>query len=134
MNKKQLSRLLGDIFEKFGTTETARTANAIKDLGFKYATLSGISISESDMVIPQNKTQILADATEKVRKIQKMSYEGFLTDDERYNQSLRVWNQAKNDIESATKQVFSKENHIYHFVDSGARGSWGNVTQFCGMK
>ncbi len=124
MTKKQLSRLLGNIFEEYGTATTARTANAIKDLGFKYATMSGLSISESDMIIPENKTTILNEATEKVREIQKMAYEGFLTDDERYGQSIRVWSQAKNEIEAAMKKVLPKENHIYHFVDSGARGSW----------
>lgn len=118
MNQKQLSRLLGNIFEDYGTATTARTANAIKDVGFKYATVSGLSISESDMIIPESKTTILAVASEKVREIQKMAYEGFLTDEERYGQSIRIWSVAKNDIEIAMKKVLPKENHIYHFIDS----------------
>lgn len=134
MNKKQLSKLLGAIFESHGTVETARVANAIKDLGFKYATMSGLSIAESDMITPANKADILEEATKKVRTIQSMTYEGLLTDDERYEQSIRVWSQAKNTIETEMKKVFPKNNHIYHFIDSGARGSWGNVTQLCGMK
>ncbi|MEI6710935.1 MAG: hypothetical protein WCK88_01415 [bacterium] len=121
MNKKQLSRLLGNIFENYGTAETAKVANEIKNLGFKYATMSGLSISESDMMTPDSKTEIIASASVKVREIQKMAYEGFLTDDERYGQSIRIWSQAKNDIETAMKKVFPKENHIYHFIDSGAR-------------
>lgn len=121
MTKKQLSRLLGNIFEQYGAVVTAKVANEIKNLGFKYATMSGLSISESDMLTPDTKSDILADATVKVREIQKMAYEGFLTDDERYAQSIRIWSQAKNDIESAMKKVFPKENHIYHFIDSGAR-------------
>ncbi len=134
MTKKQLSKLLSDIFENYGTAVTAQVANEIKNLGFKYATMSGLSISEADMLTPSNKSEILEKATEKVRTIQSMAYEGFLTDDERYEQSIRIWSQAKNDIESAMKKVFPKQNHIYHFIDSGARGSWGNVTQLCGMK
>jgi DNA-directed RNA polymerase subunit beta' len=121
MNKKQLSRLLGNIFENYGTAETAKVANEIKNVGFKYATVSGLSISESDMMTPDSKTEIIASASVKVREIQKMAYEGFLTDDERYGQSIRIWSQAKNDIETAMKKVFPKENHIYHFIDSGAR-------------
>jgi len=121
MNKKQLSRLLGTIFEEYGTTVTAKVANEIKNIGFKYATMSGLSISESDMLTPDSKADIIVVASEKVRAIQKMAYEGFLTDDERYGQSIRIWSQAKNDIETAMKKVFPKENHIYHFIDSGAR-------------
>ncbi len=134
MTKKQLSKLLSAIFEIHGTEATAVVANEIKNIGFKYATMSGLSISESDMLTPDNKGEILEKATEKVRTIQSMAYEGFLTDDERYEQSIRIWSQAKNVIESEMKKVFPKENHIYHFIDSGARGSWGNVTQLCGMK
>ena len=134
MTKKNLSKLLSDIFEIHGTSATAVVANEIKNLGFKYATMSGLSISESDMLTPKNKGEILEKATEKVRTIQSMAYEGFLTDEERYDQSIRIWSQAKNTIEAEMKKVFPKENHIYHFIDSGARGSWGNVTQLCGMK
>jgi len=75
MNKKQLSKLLGDIFETYGTTVTAKVANEIKNLGFKYATMSGLSISESDMLTPGSKTELIASATIKVREIQKMAYE-----------------------------------------------------------
>lgn len=134
MTKKQLSKLLSDIFETYGTEVTAKVANEIKNLGFKYATMSGLSISESDMLTPSNKGEILEKATEKVRTIQSMAYEGFMTNEERYEQSIRIWSQAKNTIEAEMKKVFPKENHIYHFIDSGARGSWGNVTQLCGMK
>ena len=134
MNKKQLSKLLSNIFETHGTAATAVVANEIKNLGFKYATMSGLSISESDMLTPGNKAEILEKATEKVRTIQSAAYEGLLTDDERYEQSIRIWSQAKNVIEAEMKKVFPKHNHIYHFIDSGARGSWGNVTQLCGMK
>lgn len=134
MNKKQLSKLLGHIFESHGSAVTANVANNIKNIGFKYATKSGLSISEADMLTPDNKDAILEVASEKVRTIQSAAYEGFLTDDERYDQSIRIWSQAKNHIEVEMKKVFPKENHIYHFIDSGARGSWGNVTQLCGMK
>lgn len=75
MTKKQLSRLLGNIFEEYGTTVTAKVANEIKNLGFKYATVSGLSISESDMLTPDSKTEIIASASVKVREIQKMAYE-----------------------------------------------------------
>ena len=75
MTKKQLSKLLGDIFEIYGTTVTAKVANEIKNIGFKYATMSGLSISESDMLTPGSKTEIIAAATIKVREIQKMAYE-----------------------------------------------------------
>jgi DNA-directed RNA polymerase subunit beta' len=121
MNKKQLSRLLGNIFENYGTAETAKVANEIKNVGFKYATVSGLSISESDMMTPDSKTEIIASASVQVSEIQKMAYEGFLTDEERYGQSIRIWSQAKHDVETAMKKVFPKENHIYHFIDSGAR-------------
>lgn len=121
MSKKQLSKLLSEVFQTYGSSTTATVANEIKNIGFKYATISGLSISENDMITPVVKTEILEKATEKVRTIQSMAYEGFMTDDERYEQSIRIWSQAKNEIESEMKKVFPINNHIYTFIDSGAR-------------
>ena len=134
MGKKPLKKLLAEVFEDYGAEESARLANDIKDLGYKYATLSGLSIAESDMISPDSKDTILSEASDKVKYIQKKAYDGFLTDDERYEQSIRIWSQAKQNIENDMKEVFREENHIFNFVDSGSRGSWGNVTQLCGMK
>lgn len=121
MGKGALKSLLADVFEYQGAETSAALANDIKNLGFKYATISGLSIAESDMKSPDTKDKLLAEATDKVKFIQTKAYEGFLTDDERYEQSIRVWAKAKQDIENAMKKVFSKENHIYNFIDSGSR-------------
>jgi DNA-directed RNA polymerase beta' subunit len=77
--------------------------NDIKDFGFKYATLSGLSISESDMILPENKKKLLEVASEKVKYIQKKHWNGFLTTEEKFAQSVTVWAQVKNVIEKEMK-------------------------------
>ncbi|PZM81964.1 hypothetical protein DLH72_04665 [Candidatus Gracilibacteria bacterium] len=86
------------------------------------------------MVTPEDKKELLAEASEKVKYIQKQWWAGFMTEDEKYNQSIKIWAKTKNIIEGKMKELFKFDNHIFNFIDSGARGNWGNVTQLCGMK
>jgi DNA-directed RNA polymerase subunit beta' len=91
LKKGVLKRILSESFELFGSAKTAVFVNNIKDFGFKYATLSGLSISESDMILPENKKKLLEEASEKVKYIQKKHWNGFLTQDEKFNQSVTIW-------------------------------------------
>ena len=134
LKKSVLKRILSESYELLGPPRTAAFVNEIKDFGFKYATLSGLSISESDMVMPENKKELLEAASEKVTYIQKKHWNGFLTADEKFAQSIVIWADVKKVIEQEMKDLYDNSNHIFNFIDSGARGNWGNITQLAGMK
>ncbi|MCD5375453.1 DNA-directed RNA polymerase subunit beta' [Candidatus Gracilibacteria bacterium] len=134
LKKSVLKRILSESYELLGPAATAVFVNDIKDFGFKYATLSGISIAESDMIMPENKKELLEVASEKVTYIQKKHWNGFLTADEKFAQSIVIWGEVKKVIEQEMKSLYNNDNHIFNFIDSGARGNWGNITQLAGMK
>ncbi len=134
--KKNLETLIAEVFEATDMDTTAKTADAIKKLGFKYATRSGISIGHKDIIIPDEKEAVITEATEKVRLISDQFSRGFITDYERYLNAIRIWSQAKSDVTTAMVKGFQKdaENDVLYMIDSAARGNWGQITQLCGMK
>ncbi|MDD2487252.1 MAG: DNA-directed RNA polymerase subunit beta' [Candidatus Gracilibacteria bacterium] len=134
MVKGSVKKILARSFELFGSEKTAFFSDRIKNIGYKYATLSGLSISISDMIVPENKGELMKEGEEKIKGIQKKFWNGFMTEKERYEQSIKVWNNVKNIIEKEMPTYFDSKNHIHHMIASGARGNWGNVTQLCGMK
>jgi len=73
------------------------------------------------MLVPENKKKLLADASEKVKFIQKQQWNGFMTEEEKYLQSIAIWAEVKKVIEKEMKELFKEDNHIYNFIDSGAR-------------
>ncbi len=134
LNKKALNKILSRSFEELGSDVTAQFVDDIKNFWYKYSTLSGLSISIDDMVMPDNKKDLLAEWAEKVKYIQKKWWHGFLTEDEKYNQSIKIWAEVKKVIESEMKELFDGKNHVFNFIDSGARWNWWNITQLCWMK
>ena len=134
LKKWELKKILTASFDILGAEETAKFVDEIKNFGFEYSTKSGLSISKDDMVVPESKTDLLAEAEEKVKFIQKSRWNGLLTEKEKYNQSIAIWGAVKKVIEGEMKKSFTKKNHIYNLVDSGARWNWWNITQLCGMK
>lgn len=134
IGKSAAKKLLSRSFEMLGSESTAYLADDIKAMGFKYATLSGLTISKDDMIIPGEKFDYVKTGEEKIKEIQKAYWNGYLTENERYLQSLNVWHTTKKKIEQEMKKNFLPSNPIYALVDSWARWSWGNVTQLCGMK
>lgn len=145
VGKGVAKKILSRSFELLGGEKTAYLADAIKAIGYKYSTLSGLTISLFDMHIPEEKYNHTNKAGEKaqgfiekgeakIKDIQKAFWNGLMTEDERYLQTIRVWHAIKSEIEGKTKQNFDPKNPVFNLVDSGARGNWGNVTQLCGMK
>ncbi|MDD4151574.1 MAG: DNA-directed RNA polymerase subunit beta', partial [Candidatus Gracilibacteria bacterium] len=134
LSKGVIKKILARSFDELGSIVTAQLVDDIKNFGYKYATVSGLSISKDDMIVPSNKKELLQAREEKVKYIQKHHWLGFLTEDEKYNQSIAIWAEVKKGIEKEMKGLFSQDNHIFNFIDSGARGNWGNITQLCGMK
>ncbi len=134
LGKSGLKKLLSRAFILFGSEPTAFFADRIKTIGFKYATHSGLSISKNDMITPKEKDELVTLGEEKIKGIQKAYWNGFLTERERYEQSVKVWSGIKSSIEKDLKPYYTPENSIFNMIDSGARGNWGNLTQLCGMK
>jgi DNA-directed RNA polymerase subunit beta' len=135
-SKKELKDLVAEAFNDRGPEETALLSDYVKDVGFKYATFSGLTVAASDMVIPQKKYELVDDASAIVKQINDFYWKGWITAEERYRHNLKVWTKAKNDIMKALIENFKgyKENDLYYQIDSGARGNWGQITQLCGMK
>ncbi len=136
LKKNALSKLIARALEVVGTDRTAKLANDIKNIGFRYATKSGISIALSDILVPKEKDKILDEANEKVRKINNQYWKGWITADERYHHAIRIWSKAKSDISSCMIKTYTDQgrNSITYMIDSGARGNWGQITQLAGMK
>ncbi len=134
MTKKKLSALIIDCFVHTDTETTAKFADQIKRIGFKFATKSGLSIAASDMVVPKAKNKIINESSEIVKKIINQYRQGLMTDEERYNHTIKVWSQTKSDITTEMIKNVDEENHIHYMINSGARGNWGQITQLCGIK
>lgn len=134
LKKWVIKRILALSLEKFWNEVTAKFVDNIKNFGYKYATISGLSISVFDMISPDNKKDLLKSAEEKVKFVQKKHWLGFLTENEKYMQSINIWAEVKKVIEWEMKWFFTKENHIFNFIDSWARWNRWNVTQLCWMK
>ena len=134
MGKKKLTEIVSDCFDVYGTERTAILGDDLKRLGFKFATVSGLSIATADMVVPDAKAKIVDDASETVKTINNHYWKGLITEDERYNNNIKVWSKAKSEITNAMIENIDEENDLFYMVDSGARGNWGQITQLCGIK
>jgi len=143
MSGRMLSRVINDSARIAGNGETVKLLDRIKDLGFKYTTLSGLSFGISDLKIPEKKQEIIENAEEKVKRIHKNYDAGVLTERERYNQVIDVWTHARvavtNEMMHGLKEDTREDgssylNPIYLMSDSGARGSVDQIQQLAGMR
>ncbi len=149
MNKKELANLIDHCYRLCGDKTTVILADKLKDLGFKYATYSGLSFAVDNMIIPENKKNIVGQADKDVLKIQKQYMDGLITDGERYNKVIDIWAHATERIASemiagiSTEEVAGADgkkrrvesfNPIYMMADSGARGSGQQLRQLAGMR
>jgi len=132
--KNQLKDVLSHAFTYNGVEVAAKLADEIKDLGFKYATMSGITVSAYDLHSPKNKDEIVEKADQIVNHINDQYYFGLITDEERYNHTIKIWSRIKSDITNEMIDEYDQENDIYYMIDSGARGNWGQITQMAGIK
>ncbi len=134
IGKKQLSELVTDCFELLGNEKTVILVDNLKDIGFKFATKSGLSFSQEDMVVPKEKEKIIEDASEIVKQINNQYWKGLITEDERYNHTIKIWSKTKSEITVSMIKGIEENNSIFYMIDSGARGNWGQITQLCGLK
>jgi len=134
VKKKQLGKIIDDCIKVNGITVTAEMLDNIKATGFKYSTKSGISISVYDMKIPPEKYTKVAEAEEKVSIVTEHFLMGELSDEERYNNVIKIWEQTTDDVTNALSDGFDKFNSIKMMIDSGARGNASQLRQLAGMR
>ncbi len=134
LDKKRLKAILGEVLARFGLEETANFIDRMKDLGFGFATRSGISWGMDDLHTPEQKHAIIESAEREVDVIRQQFEQGLLTDEERYAMTIEVWERAKNTITDIVQNSLDKDGSVYTMVVSGARGSVGQITQMMGIK
>ena len=134
VGKKQLGQIIERCIKIHGTAITAQVLDKVKALGFKYSTKAAITVAVCDASIPPAKKQILEDADEQVLEINKSFSRGFISNQERKNAVLDIWNKATNDVSDALTKNLDQYNPIFMMADSGARGSINQIRQLAGMR
>ena len=129
-----LSKIISEVFKQFHTTETSVMLDRLKDLGFKYSSKAGITVGVSDVFVLPNKYEILDDSQKNVDKIISLYKKGLLTEEERYQNVIAQWANAKDVIQGQLMNSLPATNPIYMMSDSGARGNASNFTQLAGMR
>src|SRR5438270_5122385 len=133
-DKGALKKLITDCYRKYGNAETAKFLDAIKDLGFHYATQSGTTVSITDIILPEAKYEILNKAQGEVDELHRLYEQGFISHDEQYNKTIDIWSKASDDVSDAMQSSFSPLNPVFMLATSGARGSIAQVKQLGGMR
>ena len=132
--KKSMGTIIERVIRTHGLTESAEVIDYIKALGFKYSTLAGITFSMDDVQVPEAKKGLLAEADKKVENIRKQYARGLITDEERYNAVIDVWENTTKQVSNAMEDNFDELNPIYMMVKSGARGNMNQLRQIAGMR
>jgi len=134
IDRGALKKLITECYRRYGNAETARFLDAIKTIGFHFATLSGTTVSISDIVVPERKYEILREADARVDAIHQMHAQGFISDDEQYNKIIEVWSKAGDEVTEAMQAAQNPLNPVFMMATSGARGSIAQVKQLGGMR
>ncbi len=147
LDKKKVSKLISDIYEKYGNEIAAQTLDKIKEIGFKFATKAAVSISVTDLVVPKKKAKILDKAVKEAEIVWKQYVDGIITKGERHNKIIDIWSQATNEVAKEMFDEIEKSerfengkkypgyfNPVYMMASSGARGSRDQIRQLAGMR
>ncbi len=134
VDKKQLSTIVNDLAERYSKVQVAASLDALKEAGFHWATRSGATVAISDVVTPPTKTQILEEYEDRAAKVQKLYDRGAMTDNERREDLIEIWNEATNKVAEEMRRNIPVTNTIYKMVSSGARGNWMQLRQIAGMR
>ena len=134
--KKNIARIIAEVFKKFKITETSKMLDRIKDLGFQYSTIAGLTISAADVLDYKGKQTRIAKADEKIDQITELYELGQLTNKERKKLVEKEWQEARSEIQEGLWAELSKQkdNHIFMMADSGSRGNASNFAQLAGMR
>ena len=134
VGKKQLGKIIDKCIRVCGTSETAEVLDKIKATGYKYSTRGAITVAVSDIEVPEKKKVILADAEKQVEGIMQKYQMGLLTNEERYQQTIKIWAKASSDVTDAMMEHLGEFNPIFMMADSGARGSVNQIRQLAAMR
>ena len=134
VRKKEIGQIIDMCIEKFGIPRTAVMLDDIKRLGYKYSTVSGITVSVSDMEVPESRARILKEADEAVDVVYKNYKRGLISDEQRYNEVIKVWTKATDDIQDAILANNNIKNPIYIMAHTGARGNPKQIRQLSGIR
>ncbi|MDD3335340.1 MAG: DNA-directed RNA polymerase subunit beta' [Eubacteriales bacterium] len=132
--KKELGKIVDEVYQKHGIHETAQVLDNIKNLGFKYSTKGAVTVSVSDIIVPKEKPEILAAADAQVAEINGLYRMGMMSEDERYTKVVDIWNTTTATLRNMILPGLDKFNPIRMMTDSGARGSAAQVSQLAGMR
>ncbi|MBM3680159.1 MAG: hypothetical protein FJW81_02340 [Actinobacteria bacterium] len=134
LTKREITDFVTALVDRHGPSEVAMVLDVIKDLGFRYATQSGVTISKNDIVTPPEKAAILADYEQRVEGAWEQYMDGLITDQERHRKVVQLWNEATDAVGEKVKDAFSEVNPVYMMANSGARGSFKQIRQLAGMR
>jgi DNA-directed RNA polymerase subunit beta' len=134
MDRKGLKAIIARCYRDLGPDATAKLVDGIKAIGFRYATAAGITIGVDDLAVPKQKAKLLAEAEAKVADIEREFRRGFITEDERYTQTVEVWRKATDDVTQSMLAGLDERGSILLITNSGARGSVTQVHQLAGMR
>jgi DNA-directed RNA polymerase subunit beta' len=134
VSKKNLGSIIDKCYLKYGPSETSKMLDKIKAKGYHYSTIGAITVATSDMVVPEAKKALLADADATVDKIEKMYRRGLISEEERYQRVIEKWTKTTEDVANALMDSLDKFNPIFMMADSGARGSKSQIKQLAGMR
>ncbi len=132
--KREMDDFISDLAVRYGAHGIAGVLDTIKALGFKYATEGGITISKNDIVVPQDKQEILARYELRVERVEEQYERGLITEEERHEQIVNIWTEATDEVADAMERTLYKLNPIYMMANSGARGSFKQIRQLAGMR
>ncbi len=134
VSKKNLGKIIANSINANGLSATAELLDYIKSTGFKHSTTAGITVSIDDVKVPEAKKQILIDANEQVKQVLRQYERGLITNEERYNAVIKIWEKATDDVTVAMKDNFDDMNPVYMMSQSGARGNLNQLRQISGMR
>ena len=134
VSKKTLGTILDKCYQKHGNIVTSKLLDHIKSTGYKHSTLSAVSISMADVVVPKEKTELIDKAQKEVEKYERAYRDGFMTEEERYEGVINIWNGITDEVTEALMRSLDPLNNIFIMADSGARGSKNQIRQLGGMR
>ena len=132
--KREMTDFISDLVDRYGATAISEVLDTIKELGFTYATRAGVTVSKNDIITPPDKEEILSGVEDEVTKAQRNYDRGLITEDERHEQVVSLWNKATDEVGEAMLRNLHELNPVFMMANSGARGSFKQIRQLAGMR
>jgi len=133
-DRKRLKDLVADCYRRLGVEHTAEMVNRIKDIGFHYATRSGLTIAMNDLRVPEDKARLLEEADSRINEVEEQFQLGLITEDERYDQAVAIWREATEEMQSMIQKGLDRYGDVYTMAISGAKGNISQISQMAGMR